>query len=72
MEPRDFCYWLQGFLELHGDNTVSMPQVKMIREHLATVFEKRTPPLKTLPELLQEQQEAQIQHFGGLGDRKIC
>lgn len=45
MTPEQFCYWLQGRAEL--DETPPTPeQWKSIREHLATVFVKVTPPLK--------------------------
>jgi len=47
MTSRDFCYWLQGYFELHGNRPVREPesvynlndsQVDMIRKHLAMVF----------------------------------
>lgn len=44
MEPIQFCYWLQGFVEL---NTSGKPpgelQWKIIQDHLNAVFEKKTP-----------------------------
>lgn len=57
MTPENFCYWLQGKLELDPtDNRLSEEQVRMIREHLKLVFtEKTNPPY--IPSLL-----------GGLGD----
>lgn len=49
--PEQFCYWLQGFAELreNGGNSPTAEQWKLIREHLATVFNKVTPPLLTQP-----------------------
>lgn len=53
MTPDQFCYWLQGFFELkktidHRDG--STPEtMKMIEDHLQTVFQKVTPPFPTLP-----------------------
>ncbi|MES2488560.1 MAG: hypothetical protein V4607_02125 [Pseudomonadota bacterium] len=39
MTPRDFCYWLNGLLELQPDlKTLDEPQVHLIREHLGVVF----------------------------------
>ena len=47
MTSRDFCYWLQGYFEIHGNRPVREPesvynlndsQVDMIRKHLAMVF----------------------------------
>lgn len=42
MTPRDFCYWLQGHLELTGAKTIDAMGTKMIREHLDLVFTKKT------------------------------
>ena len=47
MTSRDFCYWLQGYFEIHGNRPVREPesvynlndsQVDMIKKHLAMVF----------------------------------
>lgn len=46
MEMQQFCYWLQGFAELSGDTPPTAAQWKSIREHLAQVFDKRTPPVE--------------------------
>lgn len=43
MTPEQFCYWLQGALELGTADSLDAGQVDMIREHLALVFDKRTP-----------------------------
>lgn len=49
MTPEQFAYWLQGFFELSGTDQLTAAQVKMVREHLATVFHKVTPPLGPSP-----------------------
>jgi len=36
--PRDFCYWLQGCLELNEGKTLSPEQVTKIRTELDKVF----------------------------------
>jgi len=40
MTSRDFCYWLQGFFEINGDDTVNLTegQLKCIKRHLNMVF----------------------------------
>ena len=43
MTSRDFCYWLQGFFEIHGEGAAQLPtldqdQVRCIKSHLAMVF----------------------------------
>lgn len=47
MTPEQFCYWMQGFAELH-DAPPGREQWTSIREHLATVFHKVTPPAQPL------------------------
>jgi hypothetical protein len=43
MTERDFCYWLQGFVELTQGQTPNPAQWKSIQEHLGEVFKKVTP-----------------------------
>lgn len=38
MTSEQFCYWLQGRIEMQPDNPPSPEEWKMIGEHLATVF----------------------------------
>jgi len=50
MTPEQFCYWLQGYFELHGVEGegifIDVPRSKVIRDHLQTVFKKVTPEVK--------------------------
>lgn len=39
MNPRDFCFWLQGYFELSKSNELTRQQLETIKEHLALVFE---------------------------------
>jgi len=50
MTPEQFAYWMQGFAELTPD-APSAAQWQAIRDHLALVFEKKTPtsPSLTFP-----------------------
>ena len=43
MTPEHFSYWLQGFFELTGSNTLTEEQVKIIKDHIQLVFHKATP-----------------------------
>ena len=47
MDPINFCYWLQGALELgHAQNVaggLNAKQLQVIKDHLELVFEKVTP-----------------------------
>ena len=50
MTPENFCYWLQGWLELnttvdHRDGATP-ETLKMIKDHLDLVFKKVTPDRK--------------------------
>ncbi len=53
MTSRDFCFWLQGYFEIHGDRPFKEPegqydlndsQAQMIRKHLALVFKHEIDP----------------------------
>jgi hypothetical protein len=44
MTSRDFCYWLQGYFELTGNNIVSENQVQCIKNHLNLVFKHEIDP----------------------------
>lgn len=46
MTSEQYVYWCQGFVELTGGVHPTPEQWKMIREHLALVFTKVTPPLE--------------------------
>jgi hypothetical protein len=51
MTPEQFCYWLQGFVEIHG-NTPSDEEWVVIKDHIKTVFHKVTPnKLKPIPDV---------------------
>ena len=45
MNPENFCYWLQGWLELQNPQAITALQVKEIQNHLDLVFTKVTPKL---------------------------
>jgi hypothetical protein len=67
-DPKSFCYWLQGYFELGGEN-LSPQQVQIIKDHLALVFNKVTPSynlgVETVP---QEQTYCGSNHpsYGGV------
>lgn len=44
MTAENFCYWLQGKLEIDGERTqmLTVEQVEVIRRHLQLVFTKAT------------------------------
>lgn len=44
MNAEQFVYWLNGYLELSGAQELNVAQVKSVREHLALVLHKVTPP----------------------------
>jgi hypothetical protein len=49
----EFCYWLQGFLELADPKRLTASQVKMIQQHLDLVFTKVTDKKDGLEDLLK-------------------
>jgi len=44
MTEKEFCYWLRGYWELSTEDTLTKEQIGVIKEHLRTVFDKRTTP----------------------------
>lgn len=60
MTSRDFCYWLQGYFEIHNENMpdnmkaslsgLTNHQTDLIRRHLALVFKHEIDPSAGSPE----------------------
>lgn len=54
MTSRDFCFWLQGYLEITGaggvGGTMSDQQVACIQRHLGLVFTHEIDPSMKTPE----------------------
>lgn len=45
MTSRDFCYWLQGYLEIAGPTSgISEGQTEIIQRHLSLVFKHEIDP----------------------------
>ena len=45
MTSRDFCFWLQGYFELHPEkHEISESQIETIRKHLNLVFAHEIDP----------------------------
>lgn len=55
MTPENFIYWLQGFLEIQGPDSINKQQVEIIKDHVALVLKKETPQ-----RLLQDLQEINL------------
>jgi len=49
LTPEQFCYWMQGFVEITNGVQPTKEQWAMMVEHLKTVFVKVTPPMPTGP-----------------------
>lgn len=45
MTPENFCYWLQGFVEIADPKELTPDQLQEIKNHLKLVFNKVTPQL---------------------------
>lgn len=56
MTPRDFCYWLQGYIEVHGEPP-NREQWQKVKNHLGLVFKHIDEPDPT--------GELQAVHDGG-------
>ncbi len=51
MKSRDFCFWLQGYLEItnHSHEGLSADQLKVISNHLNLVFKHEIDPSMSDP-----------------------
>lgn len=67
MSPENFCYWLQGALEL-GEDEFNHDQVQIIKDHLNLVFQKETPD-RTTDKLLDLFKQGQQFPKQGVGDQ---
>jgi len=76
MRSRDFCYWLQGYFEINGNQPrppehqqfLNSEQIKMIKSHLAMVFQHEIDPSlgdKKEQSILDHLHEGQIHSPGG-------
>ncbi len=45
MTPENFCYWLQGWVELQDPKNINELQIQEVKNHLKLVFDKVTPNL---------------------------
>lgn len=43
MTPEQFCYWLQGLMEIQNPNELSAEQVEIIKDQLKFVLTKASP-----------------------------
>jgi hypothetical protein len=43
MSPENFCYWLQGYLEIGDSKDLDSNQLDIVKDHLKLVFNKVTP-----------------------------
>lgn len=58
MDPIQFCYWLQGAMELlPAGQSLSVDQVNVIKDHLKLVFNKITPDRPVAPNLSKSFEE---------------
>lgn len=66
MNAEQFVYWLNGYLELSGAQELNAAQVKSVRDHLALVLHKVTPPgpAPSIPPPVNAR--GNIQVFGGV------
>ncbi len=46
MNTIDFCFWLQGYFEIHGKAEITRDQAEVIKDHLNLVFKHEIDPLR--------------------------
>ena len=52
MNAIDFCFWLQGYFEIHGKTEVTAEQAAIIKNHLNLVFKHEIDPSYPAAEML--------------------
>jgi hypothetical protein len=70
MTSRDFCFWLQGHLEMSPGQSMDSAQVEMMRKHLALVFVHEIDPSMKTPEPKTEH-ETKLDSAHGGGDTSV-
>lgn len=78
MTSRDFCYWLQGYLEVSKDKSLDAETTEMVKRHLSLVFRHEIDPSfgKSLPDLLalhakKKKRKPAIKYCAPLHERPI-
>lgn len=70
MQASEFCYWLQGYIEIGHEQMhqtgLTHDQVEIIRRHLALVFVHDLDPAQ-VAEKLQEIHDGKPMQIGGVG-----
>lgn len=82
MSPEQFCYWLQGLLEVGNPKELNETQIKIIKDHLSLVFNKVTPTRSDyledeLMKAIEDMQKKEVSDFPKppvvtCNDTKIC
>ena len=58
MTPENFCYWLQGYMEITDDYRLNAHQASIVKDHLKLVFEKKTPKYRLTTDAHEQFREA--------------
>ena len=74
MKSRDFCYWLQGLLEVANPETLTKEQIQIIKNHLNMVFHHEIDP--TFGDKKQQEALTQLHNPTGIrlepGEKMRC
>ena len=62
MNYEQFAIWLHGFLEISNAETINKEQTQIIKDHLALLFEKKT------PDRSKKKEEDTLEHFKKLAE----
>lgn len=58
MEPLNFIYWLQGYLELQHPSRIDTKQIRIIQDHLELVLKKETPTRQLHNQIISDVKDA--------------
>ena len=62
MNYEQFAIWLHGFLEISNAEEINKEQTQIIKDHLALLFEKKT------PDRSKKKEEDSLEHFKKLAE----
>ena len=65
MNSIDFCFWLQGFFEISGSDSLTDAQVEIIKNHLDLTFVHEIDPLR------EEETKATVEELNNAHSGKI-
>lgn len=72
MTSENFCYWLQGYLEIEDPSNINEGKLQIIKDHLSLVFTKVTPAKSSQFSYFETDYELLDTKFTGCSSKPLC